>query len=106
MVLTYGRKPERISKTLRWSIKNAKRRKGVLKDDVPYTLAEIAKRDEYRCALCGEDVDMTLTGLDKWGPTIDHVLPLVVSKDDRRSNVQLAHRDCNLRKGAAVLYAT
>jgi 5-methylcytosine-specific restriction endonuclease McrA len=45
-------------------------------------------------------LDMQLSGLHKHGPTIDHIIPLMLSKDDRRNNVQLAHRTCNIRKSA------
>lgn len=86
------------SRTLRNSVKNARRRAEVIKDPVPYTLAEIARRDGYRCGLCRRKVDMSLSGMERQGPTIDHIVPLSVSKDDRRTNVQLAHRACNIRK--------
>lgn len=76
------------------------RRQEILKDATPYTLAEIALRDTFRCGLCGGKVDMSLSGMTSEGPTIDHVVPLSVSRDDRRANVQLAHRFCNLSKGA------
>ena len=91
-----------LSRHAKWSIKNHRRRDEVLYDDHPYTLAEIACRDLFNCGLCGKMVDMSLSGMDRWGPTIDHVVPLIVSMDDRRSNVQLAHRFCNLSKGARV----
>jgi hypothetical protein len=32
---------------------------------VPYTVAEIAARDDYHCGLCGDPVDMSLSGLDR-----------------------------------------
>ena len=89
-----------VSRTLRNAVKNAKRRQEILKDPEPYTLAEIARRDGYRCGLCHGKVDMSLNGMVRDGPTIDHVVPLSLSRDDRRSNVQLAHRFCNLSKGA------
>jgi 5-methylcytosine-specific restriction endonuclease McrA len=66
----------------------------------PYTLAEIAARDRYRCGLCRRKVNMRLSGSDPQGPTIDHVIPLLISRDDTRANVQLAHRTCNIAKGA------
>lgn len=84
------------SRTLRQHEKNTSRRGGVARDLVPYTLAEIAGRDGYCCGPCGERVDVSLSGMDRLGPTIDHIVPLSVSRDDRRSNVQLAHRFCNL----------
>jgi 5-methylcytosine-specific restriction endonuclease McrA len=32
------------------------------------------------------------------GPTIDHIVPLSISRDDTRTNVHLAHWLCNGRK--------
>lgn len=68
----------------------------------PYTLAEIAARDHEHCCLCGDPVDMTLSGLETWGPTIDHVTPISNGGPDTRRNVQLAHRRCNLIKGNSM----
>lgn len=51
------------------------------------------------CALCGKPVDLTLSGMDKWGPTADHILE--VCEDGQKldpANGQLAHRTCNVRK--------
>lgn len=79
--------------------KNIKRRGGDIISE-PYTLAEIAERDGRRCGLCGREVDMRLSGMLPDGPTIDHIVPLSISRDDTRPNVQLAHRACNVRKGA------
>jgi hypothetical protein len=81
----------------RWRQKNRQRRG----DDIisePYVLAEIAKRDRFRCGLCHRKVNMRLSGLHPQGPTIDHIIPLVISRDDTRANVQLAHRRCNVAK--------
>jgi len=74
------------------------RKRGAIRE--PYTLAEIAARDGYRCGLCGKRVAMTRAVPHPKAPTIDHVVPLSVSKDDTRANVQLAHFACNIRKGA------
>lgn len=68
----------------------------------PYTLGEIARRDGYRCQLCLRKVNMGLVNPHPKAPTIDHIVPLSVSRDDTRVNVQLAHRACNVAKGAAV----
>lgn len=64
----------------------------------PYTLAEIAARDRYRCGLCHKKVAMTKAVPHPKAPTIDHVVPWSISKDDTRANVQLAHFICNSRK--------
>jgi hypothetical protein len=71
----------------------------------PYTLAEIAARDRYRCGICVAEgrsrqarVAMTKAVPHPKAPTIDHVVPWSISKDDTRANVQLAHFLCNSRK--------
>jgi 5-methylcytosine-specific restriction endonuclease McrA len=86
----------------RYRRKNRKRRGGDITAE-PYTMAEIANRDGFRCGLCHRKVDMRLSGLCPRGPTIDHVIPLSISRDDTRANVQLAHRVCNVAKGARII---
>lgn len=65
-----------------------------------YTTAEVAERDGFRCHLCHRKVDMQLSGMAPRGPTIDHLLPLALGGLDELPNVALAHRSCNIRKGA------
>ncbi len=79
------------------------RKRGVRQE--PYTLAEIAARDRYRCGICIAEgrsrqarVDMTKAVPHLKAPTVDHVLPLAEGGDDTRANVQLAHFGCNARK--------
>ena len=64
-----------------------------------YTTAEIARRDGERCHLCRRKVNMNLPGSDEMGPTIDHLIPISCGGVDERSNVSLAHRTCNLKRG-------
>lgn len=65
-----------------------------------YTMALIAERDEYTCALCNKAVDMTLLVPHADAPTIDHIIPIALGGHDTTYNVQLAHFMCNVRKGA------
>lgn len=65
----------------------------------PYTLAEIALRDGFRCGLCGCKVRINLAVPHPKAPTIDHVIPISISRDDTKANVQLAHFICNSIKG-------
>jgi 5-methylcytosine-specific restriction endonuclease McrA len=55
--------------------------------------AEIRERDAGRCGLCGEFVPLSEQSLD-------HIVPLAHGGTHERSNLQLAHRRCNSRKGA------
>lgn len=67
----------------------------------PYTLSEIAERDGYLCGWCWLPVNMILSGLERWGPTIDHVIPISRGGPDTKVNVQLMHRVCNETKGVS-----
>lgn len=78
--------------------KNRKRR--LLGRSGSYSMTEVAERDGYRCHLCRKPVDMTLSGNDKRGPTIDHLIPLCAGGDDVLENVALAHRSCNCARGS------
>lgn len=80
--------------------KNRLRRLRIRAKTESYTRDEIAERDGYRCQLCRRKVDMRLQVPHLKAPTIDHVIPLANGGDDTRVNVQLAHFQCNSRKGA------
>lgn len=52
------------------------------------------------CALCGDPVDKKLPRLDPGAPEVDEIVPVSMGGDPLAwSNVQLAHRICNQRKG-------
>ena len=57
------------------------------------------------CAICGKPVDKTLPMLDPLAPEVDEILPVSRGGDPLAwSNVQLAHRICNQRKGDRLDY--
>lgn len=93
-----GRDPAKVEAN--WRRKRA--RKLAAKSE-PYTTAEIAARDEYRCGLCRGTVNMELEHPDLWSPSVDHIVPISKGGDDTRANVQLAHLGCNIRKGNRVV---
>ena len=57
--------------------------------------------EETRCWLCGHPVDRTLPGAHPQGPTVDHIIPLSRGGNPLdRNNARLAHRRCNVTRGA------
>lgn len=70
-------------------------------------LEQLYLMDDGRCYLCGgrcdwNDKEVRSTGTVICGnsyPSIDHVVPLSVGGKHEWSNVRLAHRICNSRKG-------
>lgn len=45
------------------------------------------------CGICGKEIK------DEKESTIDHIIPLSKGGADKRHNMQLAHNDCNNKKG-------
>ena len=78
--------------------KNSKRRRAALGEK--YSFRQIAERDGWRCHLCGKKVpDRPHEGRPLDGE-IDHLVPVSAGGVDDPSNVALAHRRCNLARGA------
>jgi 5-methylcytosine-specific restriction endonuclease McrA len=67
-----------------------------------FTDAEIFERDEWVCQLCHLPVDPDLKWPDPLSKSLDHIVPLAAGGHHLRSNCQLAHVTCNVRKGAKV----
>ncbi len=66
-------------------------KKGVTPGIVDY--AAIMVRDKMRCGLCGKKVKAK-------DLHIDHIIPVSKSGPHAEYNLQVAHKACNLRKGA------
>ena len=60
---------------------------------------EVYERDGWVCRICGDLVDKSLKWPDPMSPSLDHVKPLSKGGHHVLSNVQLAHLECNVRKG-------
>ena len=66
----------------------------------PYSLAEIAERDGFRCGICGRQVNMTLKYPHPRSASVDHIIPLShPDGTDTRVNVRLAHLGENVARG-------
>lgn len=66
---------------------------------ITLTVHEIAERDGCACHICGKRVNMNLSGMAKFGPTIEHITPVSLGGDNSPDNVALAHRYCNVSRG-------
>jgi predicted nucleic acid-binding Zn ribbon protein len=60
---------------------------------------QIAERDGNRCHICTRKINMALSGMAKWGATIEHILPVSQGGTNDPSNLALAHRHCNTARG-------
>lgn len=67
-----------------------------------FTSREVYERDQWRCGICAEVVDETLSWPDPHSPSLDHVVPLSKGGTHTLDNVQCAHLVCNLQKGATL----
>ena len=70
------------------------------------TLDEVGERDGWRCWLCDEPVDPTMSVNDPRGPSVDSITTASKAKAKAKKGKggeieeRLAHRDCNTKKGA------
>lgn len=56
------------------------------------------------CILCNRPIDMTLSGLDPNGPTLEHIIPVSRGGDPLAfENQAVSHRTCNLSRGNKLL---
>lgn len=62
-------------------------------------MEDIARRDGWRCHLCTRAVDPNLYFQDRDAATLDHLVPVSAGGTDEPSNLALAHRGCNSRRG-------
>lgn len=67
-----------------------------------FTSVEIYERDGWCCGLCRRQVDSRLKYPHPMSASLDHIVPLSLGGEHVRSNAQLAHLDCNVRKGAGA----
>ena len=65
-------------------------------DEQVFTILDIAVRDRWTCHLCGDGVERST-----W--TLDHLIPQSQGGEHSRTNVKLAHRSCNSRRGTKPL---
>ena len=64
----------------------------------------VFERDAGVCKLCGYPADMGTQVPHPLAPTLDHIVPMSIGGPHKEDNVQLAHFDCNVRKGARLVF--
>jgi len=69
-------------------------------------LRKIIYSTQTVCGICGKPVDFSIKPPHPLSPTIDHIIPLAKGGAPADlSNLQLAHRICNLQKKNKILVA-
>lgn len=59
---------------------------------------EVARRDGFRCGLCGYELDLAVEWPDQRFASLDHVVPVSAGGSSERSNLRLACLTCNVRR--------
>lgn len=91
---------KRTLQNRRDNLKKDKRRVAAFtKDTHTISLAKLFERDGGVCWLCGELCDYTADINGNMYPSIDHVVPISKGGKDEWSNIKLAHRICNAKRG-------
>ncbi|MGP9723764.1 HNH endonuclease [Corynebacterium sp. AOP40-9SA-29] len=62
----------------------------------------VLKNDNFKCGICGENIDPYLRHPERMAGTIDHIVPLKKGGHHWFGNVQAAHYSCNSRKRDSV----
>lgn len=70
-----------------------------------WPITAVAAFTDGCCHLCGDPVDLSLSGALPLGPTRDHIEPVSRGGNHDLANLRLAHRICNVRRGAQPLAA-
>lgn len=65
-------------------------------------LEEVGEADGWRCWLCDEPVDPSMSVNDPRGPSLDTRMTKAKAKSKGAQPLRLAHRGCNTGKGATT----
>lgn len=66
-------------------------------------LVRLLVRDGFNCHICKEPLNLRAENNAPDQPSIDHVLPRSEGGGHELSNLRLAHRECNSRRGSAPI---
>ncbi len=78
------------------------RRRSHIADGDTIGVAQLGRRDNWRCHLCGGHVPNRPYQARDNDPTIDHLVPVSAGGAHVWSNVALAHNKCNWERGATA----
>lgn len=60
---------------------------------------EIYERDDWKCKICDEPIDVDAHWNDNLAPSLDHIVPRSLGGSDDPDNLRTAHRSCNSSRG-------
>lgn len=84
----------------RYRVKAAKRQKVL--NPIRISADVLIERDGNVCHICLTEIDLSLARNNRFGATIDHVVPVSKGGADTLENMKLAHWICNIKKGNRV----
>jgi len=61
----------------------------------PLRRTKLHERDGWTCMICHEPTSLTYSHADPWSPTLDHIVPRSIVKDDSDDALRTAHALCN-----------
>ena len=101
---TYGvrfcRNCSLVNRRESYRLKTAKRQKIV--NPIRISADVLIERDGNVCHICLTEIDLSLARNNRFGATIDHVIPVSKGGADTLENMKLAHWICNIKKGNRV----
>lgn len=90
--------PQRYKTRIRTAEYKRKARKKAVKHE-PINRDYVFRRDNHKCQICKEPLNMNLKWPHPGFATIDHIVPLSKGGPHTLDNVQAAHLRCNCKKG-------
>ena len=60
---------------------------------------KVFERDKWRCHICGDRIDKSLSVPDRGAATLDHIQPLAFGGEHSMHNIKAAHLSCNSARG-------
>lgn len=105
---TYGARETALRRARINKYNRSRRERKRSLDKRTVSLVDIGERDGWSCVWasvgeCAADaplIDRDLSGMEPFGPTIEHIIPIALGGTNATDNLAIAHRRCNVRQGA------